>query len=285
MRRMPGRFMLCSCCGFGAVARADFTHNIMLTGYWPPTSWMVERFSTNPDLNPDGWIGGNWEGRGYNVYSFFPSFIDDGDNNWGQGAGDFEVDYQDTSADWERITQEIKPAAIITFSRGGRGSNWEIESHHRLRAPGDWADDFTDPVKPTLDMPIFQSLEVGTELSSTLPMEAIRDAVADSGVISNAFIDWNGTGGNYLSEFIGLHGVWYNSLNSSHDAAWENFAAGHIHVGMGTPLDAANAATEITLRELTAYLDTVIPTPASLASFAVAVGILAGRRRRAMAAV
>ncbi|QKK08256.1 MAG: hypothetical protein HND58_08740 [Planctomycetota bacterium] len=269
--------------GLGAVtplASADNTRNIMITGYWPPTANMVQRFSTNPELNPEGWVGGNWEGRGYNVYSYFPTFIDDGDNNWGQGSGDFEVDYQDTSADWQRITSEIKPAAIITFSRGNRGTNWEIESRHNLRAPENWAADYSEPFRPTLDMPIFQSLDIGTNLYSSLPMEAIRDAVIDSGVINNAYIDENGTGGNYLSEFIGLHGVWYNSLNSAPDAEWRNFAAGHIHVGINTPLDAAIAATEISIREVTDYLDTVIPAPGTLAAVAPLV-MVGGVGRRA----
>ncbi|MEI2701478.1 MAG: hypothetical protein V9E83_03645 [Baekduia sp.] len=75
----------------------------MITGYWPPTNWMVSRFSTSSELNPDGWIGGNWEGRGYDVYSYFPTFNPDDAPNWGKGTGDFEVDYQDTSADWQRI--------------------------------------------------------------------------------------------------------------------------------------------------------------------------------------
>lgn len=255
-------------------ALADNTRNIMITGYWPPTNEMVRQFSNNPEQNPNGWVGQNWEGRGYDIYSYFPEFPD----GVGKGEGDFEVDYQDTSADWQRITNEIKPAAIITFSRGNRGTNWEIESHHRLRAPEDWAADYTDPFQPSLDMPIFQSLDIGTELYSSLPMENIRDAVLDSGLINNVYIDENGTGGNYLSEFIGLHGVWYNSLNSAPDAQWRNFAAGHIHVGINTPLDTAIAATEITLRELTDYLDTVIPAPATFAVFFPFV--MAGTRRR-----
>lgn len=258
---------------------ADFTRNIMITGYWPPTANMVQRFSTDPHLNPEGWIGGNWEGRGYNIHSFFPEFVDDGDQNWGQGSGDFEVDYQDTSADWQRITSELNPLAIITFSRGNRGSNWEIESRHRLRAPDQWADDYSAPFTPTLDMPIYQSLEIGTDLYSTLPMEAIRDAVADSGLINNVYIDTHGTAGNFLSEFIGLHGVWYNQLHAGPDAPWRNFAAGHIHVGINTPLDAAIAATEITLREVTGYLDTVVPAP-GVPALAAWVALLASRRRR-----
>lgn len=280
---MPRSRSVCAVCVAGlcvSAARADFTRNIMITGYWPPTSHMVTRFSDNPELNPQGWIGGNWEGRGYNIYSYFPIFIDDGDNNWGQGSGDFEVDYQDTSADWQRITEQLRPAAILTFSRGGRGSNWEIESHHRLRDPSGWAPDYTDPFRPSLDMPIYQSLEIGSELSSTLPMEAIRDAVADAGVVDSVFIDWDGTGGNFLSEFIGLHGVWYNSLNAGHDAQWENFAAGHVHVGIATPLDSAIEATHITLRTLTDYLDTVVPSPGG-AILAITMGVGVLRRRRA----
>src|SRR5262245_41383211 len=48
--------------------------NIMITGYWPPTNEMIREFSNNPTQNPGGWIGGNWEGRGYNVYAYFPEF-------------------------------------------------------------------------------------------------------------------------------------------------------------------------------------------------------------------
>ena len=31
---------------------------IVITGYWPPTNEMIRPFSTDPDQNPDGWIGG-----------------------------------------------------------------------------------------------------------------------------------------------------------------------------------------------------------------------------------
>jgi hypothetical protein len=267
---LPSSLLIAAC---ASLANADFTRNIMITGYWPPTHDMVRQFSTNPEQNPGGWAGGNWEGRGYDLYSFFPEFPD----GVGQGEGDFEVDYQDTSADWERIVNEVKPAAIITFSRGNRGSNWEIESRHRMREPTQWAPDFSEPFYPSEDMPIFQSLEPGQDLYSSLPMEAIRDAVIESGYINNAYIDERGTGGNYLSEFIGLHGVWYNSLNNSPDAEWQNFASGHIHVGINTPLEDAIGATEVTLRELTRYLDTVIPAPPTLALLPLCFAF--GRRR------
>ena len=47
---------------------------IMLTAYWPPSNEMLRRFNANPSQNHMGWIGENWEGRGYDVYAFFPEF-------------------------------------------------------------------------------------------------------------------------------------------------------------------------------------------------------------------
>ena len=81
-----------------SAALAGHTNNIMLTGYWPPTNDMIRPFSTDSDLNPEGWVGENWEGRGYDVYSFFPEF--DSFPADRVGSGDFTVDYQDTSEDF-----------------------------------------------------------------------------------------------------------------------------------------------------------------------------------------
>ncbi|UCF50429.1 MAG: hypothetical protein JSU91_02810, partial [Thermoplasmatales archaeon] len=70
----------------------DDLPNIMLTGYWNPTGQMIAPFSTDPYLNPDGWKGENWEDRGYDIYSFFPTP--------GTYNGTFEVDYQNTWDDF-----------------------------------------------------------------------------------------------------------------------------------------------------------------------------------------
>ena len=71
---------------------------VMLTGYWSPTSEMIYRFSPDPILNPDGWIGENWEHRGYDVYAFFPAFD--------VYTREFEVDYQATWNDfWARAEE------------------------------------------------------------------------------------------------------------------------------------------------------------------------------------
>lgn len=255
-------------------ASAGFTRNIMLTGYWPPSNDMLRQFSDNSAQNPAGWAGGNWEGRGYNIYSFFPEFP----SGVGQGVGDFEVNYADTSADWQRIVNEVRPAAIITFSRANTSNGWELEGGNRMYANSQWTADFTGS-RPTNDMPIVQALAPGTELFSSLPINDIISAVAASGANVNPFsttID----DGRYLSNFIGLHGNWHHAMNSGDDAEWRNFAAGHIHVGQFTPLKDGVLATEATLRALTTYLDAVIPAPATAALLGLS-GLAAARRRRA----
>ncbi|MAE72382.1 MAG: hypothetical protein CME06_18170, partial [Gemmatimonadetes bacterium] len=97
---------------------------IMLTGYWPPTNEMIRRFSPDPDLNPQGWIGGNWEGRGFDVFAYFPEFDPPDCRNCGKGEGDLEVDYQDSSRDGRAISDTLRPIALITFSRGFDDLSW-----------------------------------------------------------------------------------------------------------------------------------------------------------------
>jgi hypothetical protein len=237
-------------------ASAAFTRNILITGYWPPTNEMVRRFSTSPEQNPGGWAGDNWEGRGYDIYSFFPEFPD----GLGRGVGDLEVDYQDTSEDWWRITAEIDPVAIITFSRGNLDRSWEVERWQRNLET--WVGDFDAPFQPTPSPPD-DSVPAGTRRESTLPMGSIVDAVNDQTRL-NAFVSED-NGGAFLSEFIAYHGVWYQSIHSDpSDLAW-SVAAGHVHVGSQVTVNQGIRATEITLRELIDYVDTVIPEPATLA--------------------
>ncbi len=255
-------------------AQNNFTNNILITGYWPPTNEAVRQFSTNPTQNPGGWQGGDWRGRGYDVHSFFPEFPD----GLGQGVGDFEVDYQDTMSDWERVVAEINPVAIITFSRGRPGRSWEIEGQLEMHAPNEWLPDYTVPRRPDADMPIFDDLVPGEFYPSTLPTEAIRDAVADAGIIPNTYIDQAG-GGAFLSEFIGLLGTRHQLLNGGPDADYRTFAAGHIHVGIATPTDLATQAAEISIETLIDYLDTVVPAPSSAVVLGLGVLRLARRRR------
>jgi len=260
----------------GSVVAAH-TNNILITGYWPPTNEMIRQFSTSPTQNPGGWRGGNWEGRGYDIYSYFPEFPGGTGVN-PQGNGDFEVDYQDTSSDWWRITDIVKPVAIITFSRGANGSNWEVEYRTKNRAV--WVNDYTAPFQPTPSPPD-SSVPAETIRYSTLPMQTIVNSVNSANLGISAFIDSNSStlAGGFLSEFIGYHGMWYQSLHSSSSDPYWTVAAGHIHVGINTPLAAATTAAEISLRDLISYVDTQVPAPGTLmpATFGL---VWLGRRRR-----
>src|SRR5690606_33769810 len=79
----------------------------------------------------------------------------------------------------------------------------------------------------------------GQTLPSQLPLDAIRAATEPLGLTTVA-ID-QGTSGNFLSGFLGLHGLYY------HELAPHNVAAGHIHVGYGLPVADARALVEATL--------------------------------------
>jgi hypothetical protein len=253
-------------------AQAGFTNDIMLTGYWPPTNEMLRPFSTNPAQNPGGWIGENWEGRGYNIHSFFPEV-----QLGGKGTGDFEVDYQDTSPDWWRITAEVRPVAIITFSwtpgnAGHGGKDWELEVKNKNRT--NWSPDYEAPFYPDVNPPD-GSVPAGYERTSTLPLWPIRVALAQAQVGVSAYLD-TGTGGTFLSEYIGYHGLWYQSIHSDpNDPSW-CVAAGHIHVGQNVTIAEGFAATEVTLRTLIDYVDTIVPEPASLGLLLVVAALRRG---------
>lgn len=253
-------------------ALAGNTNNILVTGYWPPTNEMLREFSTNPAQNPV-WVGRNWEGRGYDIYSFFPEFPGVTGPNWGRGVGDLEVDYQDTTYDWARIVAAIKPVAIITFSRANNTVGWELEPAARRwrlqadagTAPSFYASDYLAPYRPD-ELPIAME-PLGNIRLSTLPMQSIVNAVAAQMSPTQAapFIDaWhpdnpNDTydfGGSFLSGYVGYLGCWYHDLNASLDAPFRCVAAGHIHVGARMTVADGRQAAEISLRELIAFVNT-----------------------------
>lgn len=273
MRRLLVLASAALLCQFAAAA----TRNILITGFWPPTNEMLRPWSQNATQNPGGWVGGNWEGRGYNVYSYFPEFPNGMAGANARGVGDFEVDYQDTSNDFWRITDELKPLAIITFSRGNDDRSWEVESRNIKWATQTWQPDYLLPRRPTSDLPIFNEPD-NTIRNSSLPMTAIRDRVNGLSNGLTSYIDTsNDFGGTFVSNFIGYHGCWYHDLHSDPaDPAW-NIAAGHVHVGIQVTTAQGLAATIETLRTLTSYLDTV-PEPTTLSL--VVVGGLALARRR-----
>ncbi len=240
-----------------AAARADYTRNILLTGYWPPTNEMIRSFSTNTTQNPGGWLGGDWEHRGYDVFSYFPEFP----HGLNAGEGDFMVDYQRTSADFGRITAELKPIAIVSFGQIDGNRLWRLEGGARNWASTQWYEDNIDPKRPDPNLPEYYET-AGRIRYATLPRDAIAAAVTASG--ANVTVrQTNYDASRFLCNFMGYHDSWYHELHADpNDPAW-NIAAGFIHVGSLVTVNDGQIATQATLRALTTYLDTVIPEPAT----------------------
>ena len=220
-------------------------NKILVAGYWPPSNEGVRIFSQNQMLNPNGWMGENWENRGFDIVSYFPSFTDPDCESCGQGYGDLEVDYQDTSEDWWNIVDSINPIAIITFSRGFIDYSWELEWQYFNYFY--WNADFTDPFYPT-PTPPDSTVPVLTRRYSTLPMDSIVSKIASSDLGLVPYIDYTQGAGAYLSEFMGYHGVWHKSIMDSINNPC--VVAGHVHVGGLIDWDTARQAAEITLREV-----------------------------------
>jgi hypothetical protein len=195
-------------------------YNIVLTGYWNPTGLMIAPFSNNTYLNPSGWKGANWEGLGYNIYSFFPTP--------GAYNGTFKVDYQDTWNDFWDITAQLHPIAIISFGAGS--GPWEIE--YNARNLDRWIDDNEKPYQPT-PCPPDDSVSVNYVRHSTLPVQAIENAVNNQTSVF-AWVDWDGNPGKYLCEYMAYLGMLYQSLHNNTDDAMD--------------------ATNITIREVIKYL-------------------------------
>ena len=214
--------------------------NILVTGFWDPTGQMISQFSKNSELNPDGWKGENWEDLGFNICSYFPKP--------GSYTGDFEVDYQDTWEDFWRITEEVKPIAIISFGAGA--GPWEIEVNALNR--NSWTNDDASPYKPTPNPPD-DTVPVDYIRKSTLPVENIMDAVNDQTTI-DAWIDWDGNPGAYLCGYMAYLGMWYQNMHNTTDGIYPCRAAGFIHVNAGVPVDDAKLASEITIRETISHL-------------------------------
>lgn len=220
-------------------ASADARPVVMLTGYWSPTSEMIYRFSPDPDLNPEGWIGENWEGFGYDVYAFFPAFD--------KMTREFEVDYQATWADFWGRAEEFHPEIIISFGAGA--GQWEIEDD--AFNWNTWVADDEYPYYPTPNPPD-STLAPNQPRYSTLPMEEIRGAVNDQTGV-NAWIDYNGTPGHYLCNYIAYLGMWYHDLHASPSDPFYCRSAGFIHVAGWLPVPEATLAAEVTLRTTLEY--------------------------------
>ena len=232
---------------------------LMVTGYWPPTNEMIRHFSQDIYLNPEGWQGENWRNLGFDVVSFFPEFNPPDCSNCGQGYGDLEVDYQDTSLDFWRIIDEVKPTGIITFSRGFNNNSWELESN--VYNWVNWYADYTSPLYPTPSPPDDSFSDNGNR-GTALPITLIEEALDNSDIDVNCYVDQNGDSGRFLSEFMGYHGMWYHQ--SSLDSENPCLLGGHIHVGGQLSVRMATDAAELTIETVLEYLDNILIIPGDI---------------------
>jgi len=243
------------------ICLAGHTQNIMITGYWPPTNEMLREFSTDPNQNPGSWQGQNWEGRGYDIYAFFPEFPGGTSSN-PKGNGDFEIDYQDVGSwnppsaptgDFWRLTSQVHPVALISYGQGA--GPWEIECNARnLSKTTDWTDDYRAPYDPNY-LPPDNSVPSGYVRHSSLPVDAIAAAVNSAGLGINAWVDWDGDPGHFLCEYMAYHDGWYQSLHSDPNDQYYCVAAGFTHLAAGVSVSNATAGVEAALRATIAYLD------------------------------
>jgi len=220
---------------------------IMCTGFWNPTGLMLIPFSTDPEINPDGWQGENWEGLGYDIFSYFPKP--------GDYTGMFEVDYQNTWQDFWNVTDQIHPFAIISFGAGP--GQWKIE--YNARNLDVWINDEELPYQPT-PCPPDDTKPVGYVRHSSLPVQQIADAVNSQTTI-DAWVDWYGNPGMYLCEYIAYLGMWYQDIHNTTQDLYPCRAAGFIHTNSGVALNVAMNATKITIRETISYLSSINYSP------------------------
>lgn len=216
--------------------------SVVLTGYWPPTNEMLRPWSPDPAQNGGVWVGENWRGLGYNVYAYFPEFPGGTGAN-PKGNGDFEVDYQDTSADWWFLLDAVRPIAIITNSRANTTRGWELEGGNGFYADSQWTADYLVPTRPTPNEPHDPP---GSQRSSSLPMQAIVDAVAASAANVDPFIS-TFDDGRFLSNYIGYHGNWWRDTHDDPSQPGRCYGSGHIHVGLSATVPDARLAMEVTL--------------------------------------
>ena len=96
------------------------------------------------------------------------------------------------------ITNEV-------FSRGFNNNSWELENN--VSNWVSWYADYTSPLYPT-PTPPDDSVSDNHNRGTALPLTLIEEALDNSNLPVNCYVDQNGDAGRFLSEFMGYHGMW-----------------------------------------------------------------------------
>lgn len=250
--RFIGIFLL-GLIGTGIIARAQTdAPKVMVTGYWNPTGQMIAHFSTDTLLNPEGWLGENWNGFGFDVHSFFPEPY--------TYTGILEVDYQNVLADFYWLVDSLKPLAIISFGAGA--GPWEIETGARNLTS--WYPDDRAPFYPNPSPPDSTVL-AWTVRNSSLPLENIKTAVNNETEIL-ARIDNSNDLGKYLCEYIAYLNMWYHDVHSQ-DSVFPCIKSGFVHVRDDLEVPEVIKAANITVRETLKALLTEVNNVSGIVTF------------------
>lgn len=236
--------ILLACVTASLIGGCTQSKTVLVTGYWPPTNEMLVPFSTDEILNPGGWQGKNWQGTGYDVVAYFPTFPQGTDVN-PAGEGNFQVDYQATWADFGRVTKKLRPAAIISYGRGA--GPWEIEANAMHLEV--WRNDYRPPEQPGCFCGFSKTYQDGEKVRLTLPVEAIQAAVDQAVPQLRPWVDTEGDPGDFLCNYIAFLAADYQ-IRHAHCKV-----SGFIHVGPTVDLQTAEKAHIVTLQTVIAEIN------------------------------
>ncbi|MDH7507001.1 MAG: hypothetical protein QHH15_04345 [Candidatus Thermoplasmatota archaeon] len=209
--------------------------NIMLTGFWQPTSQMIARFSTDTFVNPEGWQGENWENLGYDIYAFVAKEYYDNHGTW-------EWKYKQIWEEFWNITNQVHPIAIIGFGQGAKENTWNIENK-----AVNWVRWYPDEegLQPEPNPPD-DTVKPGYIRFTSLPIYEIEKAVNKNTSIK-AEINHLGNPGFYFCGYLSYLQLWYKSQHSDPNDEFYCKAAGWIHVNKSIALNECIKATNMTI--------------------------------------
>ncbi len=273
---------------------------IFISGYWPPTNiespdGMLQQFK--PLATYRGKLGEyviqNYKKTGYRIVLIateFPSnpqvpYIPNPavEQNWGGGAGLWQVDYPVTSYTFWTLMKIYTPVAVMTTSRWIKDFSWRLEIGSTNLAQNLWdvtpqwnigrppniggspsdsalpnvghASIAGNPPDVTINSGVARNIPANVKALQVTIMNALKAQIAAADLAPDQPTKVQGDTTAvppdiYVSAFAGYHAVWYQAWRGSVcKAGW------HTHVGYKVTLPTATKAIGIQLDELIKWLN------------------------------